>query len=184
MEPAPDRRHHGTIFDQWSGETSKVMSQFQVTKARAAEEIAAVARLFREYADWLGIDLSFQSFESELTNLPGKYAPPFGELLLARSFDGVALGCVGVRPLGGPVVCEMKRLYVRPHGRGLGIGRALVTAILSAAKEFGYAEMKLDTLSSMQEAIALYKQFGFAEIPAYYDNPVRGVVYLGKQLAP
>jgi len=128
--------------------------------------------------------LSFQNFESELTNLPGKYAPPFGELLLARSFDGVALGCVGVRPLGGSEVCEMKRLYVRPSARGLGVGRALVTTILGAAKELGYAEMKLDTLSSMQEAIALYKQFGFAEIPAYYDNPVQGVVYLGKQLGP
>jgi ribosomal protein S18 acetylase RimI-like enzyme len=78
----------------------------------------------------------------------------------------------------------MKRLYVRPHARGLGVGRALVTAILGAAKELGYAEMKLDTLSSMQEAVTLYKQFGFAEIPAYYDNPVEGVIYLGRQLAP
>jgi GNAT superfamily N-acetyltransferase len=160
------------------------MLRFQLTKARAAEEIAAVARLFREYADWLGVDLSFQDFESELANLPGKYAPPFGELLLARSVDSDALGCVGVRPLGGSEVCEMKRLYVRPHARGLGVGRALVTAILSAAKELGYAEMKLDTLSSMQEAVTLYKQFGFAEIPAYYDNPVEGVIYLGRQLAP
>jgi ribosomal protein S18 acetylase RimI-like enzyme len=171
-------------LDQWSDEIFKVMSQFQLSKARTAEEIAAVATLFREYADWLGIDLSFQDFESELTTLPGKYAPPFGELLLARSVDGDSLGCVGVRPLGGSEVCEMKRLYVRPQARSLGIGRALVAAILSVAKDLGYAEMKLDTLSSMKEAIALYKEFGFARIPAYYDNPVQGVVYLGKQLAP
>jgi GNAT superfamily N-acetyltransferase len=160
------------------------MSQFHLTKARDAGEIAEVARLFREYADWLALDLSFQDFESELANLPGKYAPPFGELLLARSVDGDSLGCVGVRPLGGCEVCEMKRLYVRPNARGVGIGRALVASIVSAAEELGYAEMKLDTLHSMQEATALYKEFGFVEIPAYYDNPVQGVVYLGKQLAP
>jgi ribosomal protein S18 acetylase RimI-like enzyme len=161
-----------------------VMARFRLVQCRHAEEIATAATLFREYADWLGIDLSFQGFEAELASLPGKYAPPTGELMLACSPDGQALGCAAVRPLEGSAVCEMKRLYVRPAARGLGIGRALVTAIIEAAQALGYAEMKLDTLPTMPEALALYKRCGFLEIPAYYHNPVPGTVYLGKRLVP
>jgi GNAT superfamily N-acetyltransferase len=160
------------------------MSRFRLAKVRHAEEIAAAATLFREYADWLGIDLSFQGFEAELASLPGKYAPPMGELVFACSPAGDALGCVAVRPLEGTTVCEMKRLYVRPAARGLGIGAALVAAVIKSAEELGYAEMKLDTLPSMPEAFTLYKRCGFLEIPAYYHNPVPGTVYLGKQLSP
>ena len=158
--------------------------KFDLIKARQPLEITAVATLFREYADGLGIDLSFQDFEGELRSLPGEYAPPHGELLLACSHAGNALGCVGMRPLDGAKVCEMKRLYVRTSARGSGIGRALVSAIIKAAEEFGYAEMKLDTLPWLDAALTLYRQFGFAEIAAYYDNPVPGVRYLGKRLAP
>ncbi len=159
------------------------MSLFRLAKVRHAEEIAAAAVLFREYADWLGIDLSFQGFDDEVASLPGKYAPPTGELMLACSLDGDALGCVAVRPLAGAAVCEMKRLYVRPAARGRGIGVALVTAIIQSAQELGYAQMKLDTLPSMTDALALYRRFGFSEIPPYYHNPVPGTVYLGKPLS-
>jgi ribosomal protein S18 acetylase RimI-like enzyme len=165
-------------------EVRSAMSRFRLAKVRHADEIAAAAILFREYADWLGIDLSFQGFEAELESLPGKYAPPIGELMLAYSPAGEALGCVAVRPLQGAAVCEMKRLYVRPAARGLGIGAALVAAIIRSAEELGYTQMKLDTLPSMPEAFALYKRCGFLEIPAYYHNPVPGTVYLGKQLSP
>jgi ribosomal protein S18 acetylase RimI-like enzyme len=160
------------------------MSRVRLAKVRHAEEIAAAAALFREYADWLGIDLSFQGFEAEFASLPGEYAPPMGELMLACSPDGSALGCVAVRPLEGAAVCEMKRLYVRPAARGLGIGSTLVAAIIKSAEELGYAQMKLDTLPSMPEAFALYKGCGFSEIPPYYHNPVAGTVYLGKLLSP
>jgi GNAT superfamily N-acetyltransferase len=156
---------------------------FRLLKVRHPQEVAAASVLFREYADWLGVDLSFQDFESELSTLPGKYAPPDGELMLARSHAGDALGCVGVRPLDAAVVCEMKRLYVRPAARGSGVGRALIGAIIESAKELGYAEMKLDTLPWMDSAMALYRQFGFEEIAAYCDNPVPGTRYLGKRLA-
>ena len=160
------------------------MSQFHLAKVRRPQDIAEAAVLFREYADWLGIDLSFQGFEAELASLPGKYAPPTGELMLAHAPAGDVLGCVAMRPLAGGAVCEMKRLYVRPAARGLGIGAALVEAIIGCAQDLGYAEMRLDTLAGMQEAFALYKRFGFIEIPAYYHNPVPGTVYLGKQLTP
>jgi ribosomal protein S18 acetylase RimI-like enzyme len=158
--------------------------RFRLAKVRSAQDIATTAALFREYADWLGIDLSFQDFEAELASLPGKYAPPSGELMLAYAPGGDALGCVAVRPLGANAACEMKRLYVRPAARGLGIGRALAAAIIESAQALGYAEMKLDTLASMPEAFALYERFGFTRIPAYYHNPMPGTVYLGKTLAP
>jgi ribosomal protein S18 acetylase RimI-like enzyme len=160
------------------------VSRFRLAPVRNAQEIAAATTLFREYVDWLGIDLGFQGFEVELASLPGKYAPPTGELMLAYSPAGAALGCVAVRPLSGGAVCEMKRLYVRPAARGLGVGRALVADIIEAAQALGYTEMKLDTLPSMPEALALYRRCGFLEIPAYYHNPVPGTVYLGKRLAP
>jgi GNAT superfamily N-acetyltransferase len=163
--------------------SDQAMSQFRLAKVRRPQDIAEAAVLFREYADWLGIDLSFQGFEAELAGLPGKYAPPIGELMLAYAPAGDALGCVAMRPLEGRAVCEMKRLYVRPVARGHGIGAALVAAIVASAQELGYAEMKLDTLAGMLEALALYKRFGFLEIPAYYHNPVPGTVYLGKRLA-
>lgn len=157
---------------------------FHLHPARDAGDIAAAAVLFREYADGLGIDLSFQGFAAELAALPGNYAPPAGELLLASADGGAALGCVALRRLEAPGICEMKRLYVRPEGRGLGIGRALVAAIIDAAEARGYREMRLDSLPTMREAMALYRRFGFVEIAAYRFNPVPGTVYLSKRLEP
>src|SRR5260370_28122144 len=104
------------------------MSRFHLAKARRAEEIAAAATLFGKYADRLGIDLSFQGFEAELKSLPGKYAPPVCELMLACSPAGDALGCEGVRPLERIAVCYMKRLYVRPMASGLRITNAFVVS--------------------------------------------------------
>lgn len=158
--------------------------QFRLSKVRQALEIAGAADLFREYADWLAIDLSFQGFAEELATLPGKYAPPVGELMLAFAAESEVLGCVAVRPLEGRTVCEMKRLYVRPAARGLGLGRALVAAIIHSAQQLGYAEMRLDTLPKMVEAFALYRRFGFTEIAPYYHNPVPGTRYLGLKIAP
>ena len=156
--------------------------QYRLIKVRQPNEIAEAEALFREYADWLAIDLNFQGFAEELATLPGKYAPPAGELMLAVASEGAALGCVAVRPLEG-AVCEMKRLYVRPAARGLGLGRALVDAIIRSAQQLGYAQMRLDTLPTMVEAFALYRRFGFVEIPAYYNNPVPGTRYLGLEIA-
>ena len=155
---------------------------FRLHPARSAADLAEAAALFREYAASLAVDLGFQGFDAELAALPGKYAPPEGELLLAVGGGPAALGCVALRPLEGDGLCEMKRLYVRPAGRGRGVGRALVAAILAAAEARGYAEMRLDSLQSMTEATALYRRFGFVEIPAYSFNPVPGTHNLAKTL--
>ena len=156
------------------------MSPFRLAHVRHAPEIAAAAILFREYADWLGIDLSFQGFEAELASLPGKYAPPTGALILAYSPEGEALGCVAVRLLEGSTVCEMKRLYVRPAARGLGIGAALVAAIVESAEELGYREMRLDSLPDAGGSGASSAPDFWRSRPTTY-NPVPGR-YLGKDL--
>jgi ribosomal protein S18 acetylase RimI-like enzyme len=150
------------------------------------EQIALARELFREYAKSLSVDLCFQDFERELRELPGKYAPPAGRLLLAyHNEEGTsahAAGCGALRPLSAEA-CEMKRLYVRPEFRGKRVGRALARALITAAREIGYRALRLDTLPEMREAQKLYQQLGFREISAYCANPVEGVRYLELDLS-
>lgn len=138
--------------------------------------VVQARRLFEEYARSLEVDLGFQGFAEELAGLPGNYSPPAGRLLLARCGDLVA-GCVALRRLE-PQVCEMKRLYVRPAFRGLGVGRMLAERIIQEAKGAGYQRMRLDTLPSMGAAATLYHEMGFVAIPPYRDNPVEGSAFL------
>jgi ribosomal protein S18 acetylase RimI-like enzyme len=154
-----------------------------ITPVRTAADVAAAAALFRAYAASLDVDLSYQGFESEVAGLPGKYAPPRGDLLLARGEDGAPLGCIALRPMDEAGCSEMKRLYVMPAGRGTGLGRALVEAIIERGSELGYREMRLDSLPSMTDAIALYRKLGFEPMAPYYDTPVAGTVFLRRMLA-
>jgi ribosomal protein S18 acetylase RimI-like enzyme len=149
---------------------------FPIAPARTANDVAAAAALIREYAAALGIDLGFQQFDEELASLPGEYAAPRGALLLARVGTEPA-GCVAIRSLDGGA-CEMKRLYVRPAFRGLGLGEALARAAIDAGRERGYERIRLDTLPSMTSARRLYEALGFREIPAYRFNPVEGTAFL------
>lgn len=151
-----------------------------IAQAVSPDDLAAVRALMLEYHALLGVDLCFQGFEAEVRDLPGSYAPPKGRLLLARS-DGSPVGCVALHEAGWPRA-EMKRLFVRPSARGLGGGRALVSAVLAQAIDIGYNEVVLDTLPSMAEAQQLYEQFGFRDIPPYRPNPVPGTRYLSKAL--
>ena len=152
-----------------------------IEPAAGPEDMATLRALFLEYQDWLGVDLCFQGFEAELAGLPGKYAPPAGGVWLAR-VEGALAGCVGFRPHDGEA-CEMKRLWLRPAFRGLGLGRRLAEASIAAAGRAGYRTMCLDTLSFMDQARALYQTLGFREIPAYYDNPLEDVRYLELDLS-
>ena len=127
--------------------------------------------MFRDYFAWLGPDGWYIDPEAELAALPSGY----DAILLARDGEDV-VGCVALRPLEDGV-CEMKRLYVRPAGRGAGVGRALVDASLARARQLGYATMRLDTLPTMRAAQALYVSLGFRQIERYNENPIEGVLF-------
>jgi len=144
----------------------------------AATDVAAVRELILEYAAATGVDLAFQHFDEEMATFETFYEAMF----LAREPEGIA-GCVALRRIDEQV-CEMKRLYIRPHFRGRGIGRQLVQAILDAARDRGYARMRLDTLPTMREAMTLYESFGFADIEPYRYNPVEGTRYMELVLPP
>src|SRR6185436_10626820 len=160
-----------------SSQAFEIITEMKLIQAEEVDEIAQARRLFREYAEWLQIDLCFQNFEQELANLPGDYAVPDGRLLLA--YDGAELaGCVALRRINEGV-CEMKRLFLREEFRGRGLGRQLIEAIIREAKQIGYERMRLDTLPpKMNDAIALYRSYGFRETAPYYENPVAGAIFM------
>jgi carbonic anhydrase len=147
-------------------------------------ELEQVRQYFRNYAAWLGVDLSYQNFGEEMATLPGAYAPPQGRLFFAE-LDGRPAGCVGVRPMteGSEGMCEMKRLYVDPSARGRGVGHQLALAGIRAAKEMGYRKVVVDTLPAMRMAVKLYRELGFLDAPAYYKTSVEGEMFLALDLA-
>ena len=155
-----------------------------IRDAETDEDIAFARALFVEYAQWLKVDLCFQDFDRELATLPGAYARPRGRLLLAGE-PGQAFACIALRPLSVDApraTGEVKRLFVQPAARKGGWGRKLVERLLSEAKTIGYTELKLDTLDWMTDARALYAKMGFRECPPYYDNPIRGAVYMSRAM--
>ena len=144
--------------------------------ARTEEHYREARVLLREYEAASVVDLCFQGFEEEVETLERMYGPPGGRFLLVRAGDATA-GGVALRDLGGGI-CEMKRLYLRPGFRGRGLGRRCAERVVQEAREMGYAAMRLDTLPTMKEAIALYRSMGFTEIDPYPENPVEGALFM------
>ncbi|KAF1976571.1 acetyltransferase, GNAT family [Bimuria novae-zelandiae CBS 107.79] len=158
------------------------MATVKISPAEFPRDREVVAGLFAAYAESLNIDLSFQSFSDELSQLPGKYAAENGgALFLAYATDVASaqvVGCVALRAFAPPVTCELKRLYVVPEARGMGAAQRLMDATFEAARNMGYSEMLLDTLASMTAAQKLYRRCGFKETNKYYNNPIDGTVFM------
>ena len=142
-----------------------------------------IKELFNEYTDMLiKGDSSFQeyltiqNYDEELNHLENKYGLPNGRLYLAY-YDNELAGCIGLKKIDDEN-CEMKRLYVRPKFRGKHIGDFLVKNIIKDAKEIGYSYMLLDTLPFLQNAIHMYKKYGFYEISSYNNSPMDTSIYM------
>jgi carbonic anhydrase len=148
----------------------------ELVRVRSSEQVADAHTLFRQYAEWLAIDLSFQDFEAEVAALPGSYSPPNGELLLAY-VDNQPAGCAALHEWE-PGTAEIKRLYVGEQFRGHGIGKRLLGDVIEMARVLGYRRLWLDSIEDrMSAAIKLYKTFGFRQIEAYRFNPEPSASY-------
>jgi putative acetyltransferase len=160
---------------------SSAVKSLSICPADSPAQISQARELFLEYAESLGFSLCFQSFDKELAELPGDYAPPDGRLLLAE-YDGKLAACIALHKLGSGL-CEMKRLYLRPQFRGKGLGRALAERIIAEARQIGYNRMRLDTVEPvMKDAVAMYRKLGFSEIAPYRPNPIAGTIYMELEL--
>lgn len=148
------------------------MPEIRIVEVLAADEagVAVVRGLFAEYAEWLAPFVSASTIADEIASLPAPFTRPSGALLLAREAGGAVCGCVGVKR-HAETACEIKRLFVRPHWRGVGVGRALFSAALDASCELGYAEALVSTIPShMPEANAMYERLGFVPTGRFEDH--------------
>lgn len=159
----------------------------EIRQAESTVEIAHAKTLLQEYASALDFDLCFQRFDAELANLPGDYAAPVGRLLIAYIKDepagSIALHAIADAAQPEKKICEMKRLYVRPSFRGRKLAHQLIDQLITEARAIGYTHMRLDTVvGTMDAAIALYREYGFYEIPPYRPNPQPRVLYFELKL--
>ncbi len=160
----------------------------RIVEAHTPEWLDRARAIFREYGASIenvaGCSLQYQGFERELTALPGKYSPPKGGIYLAVSERDEVVGCIAFRPIPevGDRTCELKRMYVVPGARGIGLGRLLAHRVIDAARGTGYGVMKLDTSSTMIAAQALYTSLGFVPCEAYNADPEPGTLWFAKTL--
>lgn len=147
------------------------------TTVQQLDQVRSLMRSFiawhkeRHRQDMHLIDAYFdvEAFEQELASLPGKYAPPHGQLLLA-TVDGTPAGCVALRGIDS-ASCEMKRMFVYTQFHGKGVGLALATSLLKEARALSYQTMRLDTSIRQNEAKGLYQRLGFKFVEPYYEVP-------------
>ena len=151
-----------------------------IIQLESSQHLDVIRALVVEYAESLDFDLDFQNFKDELAQLPGEYAPTEGCLIIAF-YQGEPAGCVGLRKLEKNI-CEMKRLYVRPRYRAMGVGKVLAESIIREAGVRGYKHMRLDTVPSMKKARGLYLSMGFKKIDPYCYNPIQGATFMEKKL--
>jgi GNAT superfamily N-acetyltransferase len=163
----------------------------RISPVETDEDLAAAKMLFYEYADFVKdqfgeyIDPDWaahwrRKLEEEAGSLPGRYAAPGGCLLLASHQDKAA-GCVALRKLSDEV-CEMRRLFVKPEFRRLGVGNALGEAVIEKGRELGYRLMRLETNRLLQAATALYASLGFEEAGLSAETPIEGMIYMELRL--
>lgn len=153
---------------------------FDTIEAATEEHYQQARRLIEEYARSLNVDLEFQGFSKELATLAEKYGPPRGAMILVRN-DDVFVGCVGLKALPEGRA-EVKRMFVQPEFRGRGLGRLLLEAFISKARDLGYRAIRLDTVPAAERSLILYRKYGFEEIEPYCYNPAPDAIFMELEL--
>ncbi|MHA7129295.1 GNAT family N-acetyltransferase [Algoriphagus namhaensis] len=153
---------------------------FNTRQAISKEDFDLAKKLMKDYATDIGVDLTFQDFESELKNVSTLYANPEGAFIIAY-LNSSPVGCFGIKKIDGEI-CELKRMYLSKDVRGLGLGEKLLREAIQIAARLNYNKMRLDTLPSMNSAIHLYQKLGFKEIHHYRFNPIAGSKFLELKL--
>lgn len=151
-----------------------------IARLRTREQVHEAQNLLRIYGDTRPNDPALVRYEQEIASLPGEYAPPGGEFLIAY-LDQRPVGCVAMRRIDQSE-CEMKRLFSLPECRGLGIGSQLVSDIVDTARSRGYSIMRLDTLPRLKSAHRIYEAIGFVPTPPYHFNPHADALFFALDL--
>lgn len=154
------------------------MDNIEILEVQNNEQLAEIKALFQGYAALVQKTVHGYSngVLTDIPKLPGEYILPEGMLLLAFC-DGKVAGCIGLRKLTSST-CEMRRLYVKPEFRAMGIGRKLALASIEKGQALGYSFMRLDTIPHFREAVALYEAMGFKRIERYNDVPLRDAIFM------
>ncbi len=156
----------------------------------SARSIQTARELLLEYGQFVARQPDIATFcygdlEAEAAGLPHSYLDRQGGALLAY-LGPAAVGFVAWRALPDPLLShawELKRLWIRPQGRGHGLGRRLVQAVIDRARAAEKSALLLDTApQSMAAAVEVYRQMGFVECPPYIGQAAEGILYMTKTL--
>jgi len=138
---------------------------FVVRAASGASDVALVQRLVTAHGDARATTPGVEYVYADAARLPGPYVPPLGGIWLALHGER-GIGCVALRPLEAGTG-EVKRMFVDAEWRGMGVGRALLRALIDGAEVRGLTTLRLGTLHDMDAALALYQSVGFAPVERY-----------------
>jgi GNAT superfamily N-acetyltransferase len=144
-----------------------------------SEQRAGARALILEYLVWVaaiareqyGLSFDVEAMAQSDLDDRSKFFPPTGRFYVARLGDQyVGVGCL--KRLNRDT-CELQRMYVQPHVRGVGAGRRLLEQLLGDARALGYSTVRLESLKALSAAHALYRSAGFVEIDPYSDNSMQ-----------
>lgn len=155
---------------------------FVVREASGAGDVALVQRLVTAHGDARATTPGVEYVYADAARLPGPYVPPLGGIWLALHGER-GIGCVALRPLEAGTG-EVKRMFVDAEWRGMGVGRALLLALIDGAEVRGLTTLRLGTLHDMDAALALYKSVGFAPVERYRADELIDTRFFELSLAP
>lgn len=159
-----------------------------IASAKFPQDAPDIARLCWDYRDLLisrtteipeivEAYYAKDAYAALIEELPHIHARPKGDILVARLGTEV-VGCAMYYPLNDTGLCEIKRVFVSPSGRGHGLGRRLMQAGMDAARRDGHSRMVLDTMVNLTEAITLYGKLGFSPAEPIYELDPRFTDYI------